>query len=207
MPNWCENSLTIDGGDAAAILVMLCAGGLARDAAGDVYVTSLFAASGQDIPTELASRQSPPRPDKDESGHDFDVRLARYMDAYGAADWYDWALAHWGTKWDRAARIVADGSDGAPVVLTFDTAWSPPTTWLATFSAAHPGVTFSLAYCEAGMQFAGVAVYRGGHLISDTEYDGEWYVEPDSDDEDAWWEMSESLSAFVGEHRLAGIGG
>lgn len=46
---------------------------------------------------------------------------------YGAADWYDWQLARWGTKWGTYDTKVHElGGDGSPVLIEFQSAWSPP---------------------------------------------------------------------------------
>jgi len=39
--------------------------------------------------------------------------------------WYDWRLQHWGTKWD-IYNATCDRMDANTLVLSFDTAWSPP---------------------------------------------------------------------------------
>jgi len=39
--------------------------------------------------------------------------------------WYDWRLEHWGTKWD-IYNATCDRMDANTLVLSFDTAWSPP---------------------------------------------------------------------------------
>lgn len=42
-------------------------------------------------------------------------------------DWYDWARAHWGTKWGtyQVGAFELDG-DGSPVLIKFQSAWGPP---------------------------------------------------------------------------------
>lgn len=46
----------------------------------------------------------------------------REMEMYGSANWYDWRISHWGTKWD-AYNSSFNESDNT---LWFDTAWSCP---------------------------------------------------------------------------------
>jgi len=46
----------------------------------------------------------------------------REMELYGSANWYDWRISHWGTKWD-AYNSSFNESDNT---LWFDTAWSCP---------------------------------------------------------------------------------
>jgi hypothetical protein len=57
------------------------------------------------------------------------AEYGRLMAQYGATNWYDWSVAHWGTKWDaydtEVVDLVADET-GARLNLQFDTAWSMP---------------------------------------------------------------------------------
>lgn len=51
----------------------------------------------------------------------------RYMNRilYGAANWYDWNVKNWGTKWN-AMDVTCNREDDSTVVCDFDTAWSFP---------------------------------------------------------------------------------
>jgi hypothetical protein len=54
-------------------------------------------------------------------------REAELVEKHGAADWYDWVRQNWGTKWGTyEAKAHRLGGDGSPVVIEFQTAWSPP---------------------------------------------------------------------------------
>jgi uncharacterized CHY-type Zn-finger protein len=68
--------------------------------------------------------------------------------------WYNWRLAHWGTKWDVDSRIVQE--DKEVVEYGFDSAWSPPMEWLAQVGPQFPKLSFRLWYAEGGCDFAGV---------------------------------------------------
>lgn len=46
----------------------------------------------------------------------------REMELYGSANWYDWCVSRWGTKWD-AYNSSFNESDNT---LWFDTAWTCP---------------------------------------------------------------------------------
>ena len=49
----------------------------------------------------------------------------RRLNEYGADNWYDWSLNHWGTKWN-AYEAFYMGEDENEVALVFQTAWSFP---------------------------------------------------------------------------------
>jgi hypothetical protein len=56
-----------------------------------------------------------------------DVEAERRKREYGYVDWYDWAIANWGTKWDAyEAELLFQ--DDTHLAIKFNTAWSPPTT-------------------------------------------------------------------------------
>jgi hypothetical protein len=76
------------------------------------------------------------------------------FEKFGYASWYDWQIAHWGTKWD----IGADGqpaidNDANTLSLNFDSAWAPPTN--AYEKLKELGFTILAYYYEPGMAFCG----------------------------------------------------
>jgi hypothetical protein len=96
-------------------------------------------------PAELHEHESPIR----------DEALAeRFLEQYGARDWYDWQVKNWGTKWD----ISGDDYNGPQEIpngltLTFDSAWAPPTEAYAKLCAM--GFVIEAFYYEPGMCFVG----------------------------------------------------
>lgn len=54
-------------------------------------------------------------------------------------NWYDWRVAHWGTKWNGwDVGILENG-------FAFITAWSPPWGIIGELMRQFPGVTFTLS--------------------------------------------------------------
>lgn len=73
---------------------------------------------------------------------------------YGYSNWYDFCVNEWGTKWD----IGGDGAEAQDIpeglMLTFDSAWSPP---LAAYEKLMDlGFRIRAMYHECGMCFAGI---------------------------------------------------
>lgn len=69
----------------------------------------------------------------------------------GSRHWYDWAIDHWGTKWNA---VRAEESDRGPgfVFLRFETAWSPPLPVFEAMFERFPRVTFECTWqdeCES----------------------------------------------------------
>ena len=72
-------------------------------------------------------------------------------------EWYDWRVTNWGTKWDVGGEdafcermVTADNT----VVLSFDSAWSPPIEFYSFMKREH-GFDIRASYFEPGMAFCG----------------------------------------------------
>jgi hypothetical protein len=78
----------------------------------------------------------------------------RFNKEYGYANWYDWQIENWGTKWD-ASEAVLDEWDEDSLFYTFDTAWSPPEGIYNELTKLFPNLSISWFYREDGMQTAG----------------------------------------------------
>jgi len=86
----------------------------------------------------------------------------------GMIDGRNWNWENWGTKWDiycENIRLENCGwQDGlTEFTLWFETAWSPPTYWLARIAPKFPKLRFKLHYEEHGclMGIAGDIVCEG----------------------------------------------
>ena len=73
---------------------------------------------------------------------------------FGYANWYDWQVNEWGTKWDICEASVTPEPDGYKATLSFDTAWSPPIQAYAKLEEL--GFTIKAYYYEPGMCYAGI---------------------------------------------------
>jgi hypothetical protein len=69
--------------------------------------------------------------------------------------WYEWSLAHWGTKWDTSAEGVEVETDGESLVYRFSTAWSPPQPVIAVLREHFPDAAIIAFFDEPGMEEAG----------------------------------------------------
>lgn len=49
----------------------------------------------------------------------------RRINEYGATNWYDWSVKHWGTKWNAYDAKIVDNKPKY-LAIQFNTAWSPP---------------------------------------------------------------------------------
>jgi len=138
MPNWCSNGLELAHKDPAMIERAKAA--LANNAFFQEFVP---------CPDELNN------PEASSFGGDNaeakDALRQQLREKYGYESWYDWNIAHWGTKWDcgDASVEVVDGI----LKASFETAWSPPVTFYEAL--VEQGFEVKAYYYEPGMCFVG----------------------------------------------------
>jgi hypothetical protein len=90
-----------------------------------------------------------------EEQRELERKTAENLEKHGFANWYDFNVAKWGTKWeiggngDEAER----DEDGLGFSAPFDSAWSPP---IAVCEAlVEQGFEVVLYYYEPGMGYCG----------------------------------------------------
>lgn len=67
-------------------------------------------------------------------------------------NWYDWRIENWGTKWPETC-VDMGKSDGALLVVYFQTAWAPP---IGVYSKlVSLGFEVFATYAEQGVGYAG----------------------------------------------------
>jgi len=123
------------------------------------------------------------------------ARAARAKAEAGYADWYNWSIDNWGTKWPMSVTSYVYNADQGTIYIDGQTAWAPPSDLLRTISERWP-VTIWLNYVEHGMDFIGASVYEGGceydssgsfsdHLPESFDWDNPeaWDIEQDLRDQ------------------------
>ncbi len=101
---------------------------------------------------------------------------------YGYADWYDWSIFNWGTKWnayDVTEWSINEGhwnGENSSATIYYETAWSPATALWLNVSKDYPTLDFYHEFADEGGSFLGSETIRDGRIISEEELD--W----DSDD-------------------------
>jgi hypothetical protein len=157
MPNWCNNSATFYHTDPDQVTR------LAKAFNEDRLFSEFFP-----CPEELKAV---------EARGGASLEEAATKEKYGYDSWYDWNLAHWGTKWDAGAGdlgpIVMTEGKAAEVSVSFDTAWSPPIEFYDNMEEL--GWSIIAYYYEPGMAFCGKY---------DTELGGDEEYSIDGDDSD-----------------------
>ena len=113
------------------------------------------------------------------------------IEKYGYANWYDWCIGTWGSKWgdcDLDFSITYHSDDTATVELFYETAWSPITEGLERISAKKKKLIFTTFYSEEGMGFQGYHKTANGEVLADQSADfipraEDYYYIRDLDDE------------------------
>jgi len=155
MPNWCANKVTFKHNDPEQLHKLVRAWNSG-------CLMSTFLPCPAELKATIAGCAGP-------SGSTAQLALEaqeqQNMELYGAKNWYDWQIGHWGTKWDvgretdqTPKRLSAKAKQ---LTLTFDSAWSPP---IQFFDHLHAAEGFDItAYCfEPGVGFCGV--YQNGAI-------------------------------------------
>ena len=141
MPNWCNNSVEIYHDDPTMLE-------RARKAFNGEGLLQEF------IPVPQALRDTVSGSMGEDKRAEHEAQQAANVEKYGYANWYDFCVNEWGTKWE----IGADGNPAQDIpgglMLGFDSAWSPP---IAAYEKLTDlGFRIRAMYYEGGMAYAGI---------------------------------------------------
>lgn len=137
MPNWCNNNIELSHPDKAMVERALTA-----------FADGRLLEEFIPLPAELKDTEAPVR--------EVTATTEQLIEKYGAADWYNWCINNWGTKWD-ISPYGAEINEYGTLVGAFDSPWGPPIQ--AYEQLEQLGFEVRAYYCEPGMGFAGV--YEG----------------------------------------------
>ena len=139
MPNWCSNVVSITHTDAHMLE-------RARSAFARGELLNEFIPCPQALMDDRATSYG------GDNAAEYDAIRAVNVAEHGFESWYDWRVAHWGTKWDigneEGAEIVGD-----VLQLDFDSACAPPIE--AYERLEELGFAVESFYYEPGMMFCG----------------------------------------------------
>jgi len=144
MPNWCDNSLKIEGKKKTLNKILEFV--KSEDSVFDFNKIV-------PMPVELKGTTCPAYTDEDKA------KYKALKKKYGWGDWYEWALDNWGTKW--SVDDVQIYKNDESIQISFATAWAPPIPVIAVLGRKFPDVSMTLHYREDGMQFEGTTTVKG----------------------------------------------
>ena len=116
MPNWCNNVLELAHKNPKML-------DKARKAFKRGKLLDTFVPVPKELRETVAGRVG--------SDEDYAQQLLAFkrelnVKFFGAADWYDWCVSNWGTKWDIGADGYEVAIEDGRLTLSFDSAWAPP---------------------------------------------------------------------------------
>ena len=129
MPNWCNNSITIQG---------------PVDTIRQLWED---ARSGED--SGLLQAMAPMPAELNDT----------VADGSEGENWYNWRVENWGTKWDISDEGLefTDNGDGTAMITGwFDSAWAPPIGAYERFLDDMDNCSLTASYYEPGMDFGGI---------------------------------------------------
>ncbi len=144
MPNWCNNVVELAHEDPAMLE-------RARDALNRGEFLQEFIPVPQELKDTVAGRVG--------GNEEYAQRLQEFkeklnLEFFGYANWYDYCVNEWGTKWDVGGDGMTCEIEDGRISTSFDSAWSPPIQ--AYEKLVDLGFSVRAYYYEGGMCFAGI---------------------------------------------------
>ena len=179
MPNWCQNRVTIthDNEDVIKKIQEEVREDFSEEVDGKTVTGTLEFSFNSIIPMPeeirnsnspnhiVATQEEADAHNEEHKNDDFfrpaqtQAQVDALTEKYGVSNWYDWANANWGTKWnlnqDSLYVEIEEDQVTDMLVYEFDTAWSPPEGIYNALVEKYPDVDISWFYHEEGMQMAG----------------------------------------------------
>lgn len=144
MLNWCYNELHVTGTEND-VVNFFQASAMEEEQIEDItYITEL-----SQIPFFMMG--TVPRPEEQKE------------------NWYDWNTSNWGTKWDMETASIEYYDQHREtvwtIVVSFETAWSPPIEWIVAVSELYPNMVFGITYKEECMGAEGVFAVHNSVIL------------------------------------------
>lgn len=187
MPNWCNNSITLRHADSAMVQ-------RAQEALAAGRLLQEFIPCPQDLIDTVAGFMGEDK----RAAHE--AQQKRNIELYGYANWYDWNVANWGTKWDIGGDDgLTQRIDPNTLQASFDSAWSPPITAYERLEAL--GFEVEAMYYEPGMCFVGMYVNGVDECIEYGGYTSETVREAIGEELDEYFGISEQMAEYEEENK------
>jgi hypothetical protein len=103
------------------------------------------------VPTDLTDTVSGTMAEDQREAHE--AQQEANVEKYGYANWYDFCVNEWGTKWDFGSGDGINDVAKNSLTVYFESAWSPPIR--AYEKLTDLGFTVEATYHEPGMAFVG----------------------------------------------------
>lgn len=141
MPNWTSNTITLKHKDKAKIDLIV-------DRPEDQGVLQTLIPCPEELNNSELTTWG-----HGEEEQQREVLRQQMIAKYGYKSWYDWNIAHWGTKWDLCDPAITRVDDNT-IVISCQTAWSPPCEAFAAL--VDMGYDVRALYVGEGNEYAGI---------------------------------------------------
>lgn len=133
-----------------------------------------------------------------------------FIHRFGYDNWYDWKIAHWGTKWGAYEVTIddiedAEGKNQKSVTIHFQTAWSSGSVVIQNLSDQFPTLEFFLTYADEDCGYnVGKYWFKEGNIKKEYIPEGgsneamEIYFECNDPDKEGW-EMKDGKWEYTAE--------
>ena len=156
MPNWCNNYLELEHDDPAMI-----------ERAKKAFAEGKLLNEFVPVPESLHIVAGRVGDDSDEAQIKLEEDTKRNLEVHGYANWYDYCVNEWGTKWDVGGDGQASQDSPTDLQLNFDSAWAPPIAAMEKFQDL--GFKVKLIYWESGMCYCGLFDENGDDYFDYTD--------------------------------------
>ena len=181
MPNWCNNYLELTHDDPAMI-----------ERAKRAFVDGRLLDEFVPVPKDLHIVAGRVGSDLDAEQIKLEEDTKRNLETHGYANWYDFAVNEWGTKWDVGGDDGMLTEDGPNALrMSFDSAWAPPVPAMEKFM--DQGFRVKLVYWESGMCFCGLFDENGDDYYDYTDMSADEIAETINSEIDECMNITESI--------------
>ena len=156
MPNWCNNYLVLEHDDPAMI-----------ERAKKAYAEGKLLEEFCPVPASLHIVAGRVGADDNAEQIKLEEDTKRNLEVHGYANWYDYCVNEWGTKWDVGGEDMLTEDGPNAVRMNFDSAWAPPIAAMEKFQDL--GFKVKLIYWESGMCFCGIFDENGDDYMDYTD--------------------------------------
>jgi len=143
MPNWCNNYVELTHENPEMVTRLQ-----------DAFNRGELLAEFIPVPASLQITAGRVGDDNDANQKELERQQTENIELHGYANWYDFCVGEWGTKWDVGGDAQRNEIVGNTFNASFESAWGPPIQ--AYEKLEEMGFVVSAYYYEPGMGFCGV---------------------------------------------------